>query len=212
MPGIIIVTAPGADVRLINRLLLYIRDWEFAGDDLSNADRFAVLTTKEELQEARSSGDNDMIDQPPLQDFTNNEWAGLPLEQVEQIMIETDTDKNGSTSLFLVLDEEGATNQTIIVAHRGANDPEQSDDFAYVDEFNKVRVPWECVYSMWCNLDIANMGFDEFCNEDDLLDSTKNGEPRRWWTYKNFMGDEHYKPYKAKAEDAIKELKKLDLA
>jgi hypothetical protein len=66
---------------------------------------------------------------------------------------------------------------------------------------------------MWCNLDIANMGFDDFCTENDLLDSTQSGAPRRWWTYDNdMMGGDHYDPYRAKAEQAIKELRKLDLA
>lgn len=126
-------------------------------------------------------------------------------------MIDKDTEKDGSTSLFLLLDDEGVENQTILIFNRAGNDPEE-DKFGYVDEFNKVRVPWECAYSMWCNLDIANMGFDEFCNEEDMLDSTKDGTPRRWWTYKNFMGEGHYEPFKARAENAIKELRTLDLA
>ncbi|KAL1595796.1 hypothetical protein SLS60_009485 [Paraconiothyrium brasiliense] len=210
MPGIIIVTAQNADAALINRLLLYVRDWEFSGDSIDDADSFAILSTQQELLRVRGDS-NEGITRPPIQEFPENEWEGLTIEEVEKIMLDNDSEKNGSTSLFLVLDDEGAEEGTILVAHRASNDPEE-DKFEYVNDFNKVRVPWECVYGMWCNLDIANMGFDEFCNEDDILDSTKNGEPRRWWTYKNFMGEEHYVPFKAKAEEAIKELGKLDLA
>ncbi|KAF2441236.1 hypothetical protein P171DRAFT_434910 [Karstenula rhodostoma CBS 690.94] len=210
MPGIIIVTAEGADAPLINRLLLHVRDWEFMGGDLDDSDMFTVLTTQEELPKPQQAG-NELITRPPIQDFSDNEWEGLSLEEVERIMIDKDTEKDGCTSLFLLLDDEGVENQTILVFNRGGNDPEE-DSFGYVDEFNKMRVPWECVYSMWCNLDIANMGFDEFSTEEEGLDSTKGGAPRRWWTYKNFMDEGHYEPFKAKAEDAIKELKKLDLA
>ncbi|KAJ4344529.1 uncharacterized protein N0V89_012272 [Didymosphaeria variabile] len=211
MPGIIIVTAQDADAALINRLLLYVRDWEFSGGDIDDADRFTVLSTQQELLKVREDG-NEGITRPPIQEFSENEWEGLTVEEVEKIMIDNDTEKNGCTSLFLLLDDEGAEKKTILVVNRAGNDPEDDAKFDYVDEFHKVRVPWECVYSMWCNLDIANMGFDEFCKEEDLLDSTKKGDPRRWWTYNNFMGEEHYKPFKGKAEEAIKELGKLDLA
>ena len=35
-----------------------------------------------------------------------------------------------------------------------------------MDVFSKVRVPWEEVTSMFVNLDIANMDFEDFCNEE----------------------------------------------
>jgi hypothetical protein len=207
MSGMIIVTAENADAALINRLLLYVRNWEFMGDHLDDADSFRVLFAQKELATIRQAGYE--VTRPPVQELPDNEWEGLSLEEVERIMI--GNDEEGSTSLFLLLDDEGVENQTILVVHRAWNDPEE-DKFAYVDAFNKTRVPGECVY-MWCNLDIANMGFEEFCAEEDVLNSTKGGAPpRRWWTYKNFSGEDYYEPYKAKAEEAIKELRKLDLA
>lgn len=203
--GMIVITAKGADAKLVNRLLLYLRDWEFGEEGSWDAHR--ILRTIDE-----ASTDQLPCDEPPVEDLGagklqaqnlwENKWEGLPVEEVEKIMLAKD-DGHGSTSLFLLLDDKGWQDQTIIVAHR-AMSPEE--DVLWLPEYNKVRVPWYQTHSMWCNLDIANMDFEDFC------DYKVGADENRWWKYKSVMGGEHYDEFTKQRDVAIKELEKLDMA
>lgn len=154
-PGIIIVTAQNVDAALINRLLLHLRDWEYRADTLDDADSFVVWHSKQDIVDYHN--DDEQISRPPIRGFINNEWEGLSLEEVRKIMLQNDNG-HGSLSLFLLLDDKGVEEQTIILAHRAGNDP-AAPSFEYIDEFNKMRVPWEKAYITWVNLDIGKHGF-----------------------------------------------------
>ncbi|KAK9420705.1 hypothetical protein SUNI508_00796 [Seiridium unicorne] len=193
--GKLIITAKGADAKLINRLLLHVRDWEFGHED--SWDMHRILRTKDEA----SAGELP-LDAPPVIESLENQWEGLSLEEVEKLMLLKD-DGKGSTSLFLVLDDNGRQDQTLIVAHRALN---LDGDTFWLPEYNKVRVPWQEVHGMWVNLDIANMDFEAFC--DDEIGAGEN----RWWAYRPVVGEDHYVEFAKKRDSAIKELEKLDLA
>ncbi|KAI1879207.1 hypothetical protein JX265_002161 [Neoarthrinium moseri] len=203
--GKIVITTKGVDAKLINRLLLYVRDWEFGFE--GSWDRQRILRTRDEVFAADLP-----VDIPPVHDVGDgraaasesfeNQWEGLSIEEVEKYMLSHD-EGGDNTSLILVLDDKGRHDQTLIVAMRAYNPDE---DTLYLPEYDKVRVPWQEVHSMWTNLDMANMNFDEFCDEEIGADGN------RWWTYKPTFDEDHYAGVAEKRDPAIKELEKLDMA
>ncbi|KAK6064528.1 hypothetical protein SCUP515_11716 [Seiridium cupressi] len=171
----------GADAKLINRLLLHVRDWEFGDEDSWDVHR--ILRTKDEA----SAGELP-VDAPLVIESLENQWEGLCLEEVEKLML---------------LKMMGKEAQTLIVGHRAIN-PDR--DTLWLPEYNKVRVPWQEVHGMWVNLDVANMDFEAFCNDE--IGAGEN----RWWAYRPIVGEDHYVEFAEKRDSAIKELEKLDLA
>ncbi|KAK6212667.1 hypothetical protein LQW54_005089 [Pestalotiopsis sp. IQ-011] len=196
MSGKIIVTAKGADTKVLNRLLLHVRDWEFGEED--EWDRQRLLRTRDE-----ATAKDLEEDVPPLPaGGLENQWEGLSMEEVEKIMRLKDN-KSGRTSLFMVLDDQGVRDETLVVVQRAID--WESEDSPYLDDYNKVRVPWQEVHSMWCNLDIANMSFEEFCLGEDPPEDY-------WWTYKPIEEKGHYDEYTEERDATIKELEKLGQA
>lgn len=196
MSGKIIVTATGVDNKILNRLLLHVRDWEFGEED--EWDRQRILRTRDE-----ATAKDLEEDVPPLPaGGLENQWEGLSMEEVEKIMRLKDN-KSGRTSLFMVLDDQGVRDETLVVVQRAID--WESEDTLYLDDYNKVRVPWQEVHSMWCNLDIANMSFEEFCLEEDPPED-------HWWTYKSIEEEGHYDEYTEERDATIKELEKLGQA
>jgi hypothetical protein len=189
--GLLFVTAPEADHKLINSLLLHIRDWEFG-----SGDRFKLVTTKnaydlEDGPEKTSSAATQNPDEtsPPLSSSPDNGWAGAALEDVEAFCMDLMRDEELGTSYhagqFVVVDSTDVQAHTCILGHRAID--EEAADFAYLDRYNKMRVPWDKLYSPWCNLDIANMNFEEFTQEED------DGRPGvdGWFTFRDIMeGDD----------------------
>ena len=157
----------------MNRFLLHLRDIEYGSDD-----RFHLATTKNAFDLEKPQGESSVQETvPPVQPDFYNGFKGLPLEEIEAFTL--DLNKNSenegvNSSLFVLLDEQGVQDKTCIVAQRHFNSDDESEEESneesrelYADHFDKVRVPWAEVYSMWCNLDIANMDFQDFCDEDE---------------------------------------------
>jgi hypothetical protein len=195
--GLLFVTAPEADHKLINLMLLHIRDWEYG-----SGDRFKLVTTKNayDLENApatvppsAAAAARQDETSPPLSSSLDNAWAGAALADVEafcmDLMRDEENNQNNNnihynTTLYVVLDSTGAQARSCILGQRATNDPEE-EEFAWLDRFDRMRVPWEDLYSPWCNLDIANMGFDDFTQEFD--DGGEGGEDG-WFTYKKIPG------------------------
>lgn len=198
---LIVVTAEEADLKIINRLLLNLRDWEFGDEEIW--DHCTILRTLNDV-----TNESHETDKPPLQEFPNIEFRGKSVQEVESLMLTKSKEGVHAASLFLILDSEGVEQGTIIIAERAINSSEDAmddDRNLYLDRYNKVRVPWIEAHSMWCNLDISNMGFEEYCQDDD---PTGDG----WFTYKSIMGAEHYEEFNKRRDTVLRELAKLDLA
>jgi hypothetical protein len=194
MADFLFVTAASADFKVINRLLVYIRDWEDGSGDTFH------------LQTRDSAGDEISIAKPGT--FTaatfHNAWAGASIEDVEAFAAHTDV------SFFVVLDEQGVADHTVLCMDKPESEDDETDSQDGRDEeeqerrpavrdtkpdgeaslrFNKVRMPWHGAYLFCANIGEANMGFEEFCDEDigpderlywrpnpDLLDDDAIGE------------------------------------
>lgn len=90
-----------------------------------------------------------------------------------------------STSNWLVIDQKGLDNNTCIVCNQCYNSGELEDggnpdlDEGFTNEFRACRIPYEEAWSMLANLDIANMGFEDFIDEEagEQQDGTWKWQP-----------------------------------
>jgi len=82
----------------------------------------------------------------------NNVWRGASVAEVEAYVLELAGDesiKGVQTGIYILVDDKGLQNRTCVVGERRYDVEAETTS----DDFNKVRVPWNQVYSMWCNLD-----------------------------------------------------------
>lgn len=187
--GLLFVTAPEADHKLINLLLLRLRDWEYG----NGADRFHLMTTKNAYDldppamPLRSGTQDQGETSPPLPSSLDNAWAGAALEDVEAFCIDLernddDAKRTYNKSLFVVVDSTDVRAQTCILGERAID--HEAPTFTRLDGFNKMRVPWDQLYLTWCNLDIVNMGFEDFTYEED-----GEGGENGWFSFKEHDDD-----------------------
>lgn len=209
MPAALFIITSSAEHKLVNRLLLHLRDWEY-GEDPS-WDNFHLITT-DSLPEADSECTKAPIKQ---NDLLNNIWANKTISDVESFIISERNKEDKETELnldtFVILDEQGVKDGTIILL----DSPYNEDDDKKEDKYKKVRVPWEKAYIMWCNLDIGNMDFEEFIEFEE-------GHEGEWFTYTEFLPhpnedtqklyDESASNVKEKREKAIADLEEKGMA
>ena len=108
-------------------------------------------------------------------DNWHNPWSGATLSDVTSFCldkslwsVEDETeDEPRPPTLFLVLDDQGVREQTIILCEKRYEHEET--EVHIPDGFKKVRAPWHGVYMMWCNLDIANMNFEDYCKDQQYI-------------------------------------------
>lgn len=196
MPGALFVNTSSADYKLVNRLLLHLRDWEYGEDP--TWDNFHLITT-----EIIPATDDDCA-KPPITEtgLSNNIWASRSISDIESFMLrERETKETGlNLNTFIILDEQGVKDGTIVLL----DSPYNGDEEKMEEKFYKVRVPWAKAYIMWCNLDIANMNFEEFVDEEQGDD---------WWTYSVDQDeDTEDENVKEKRQNAIAELEQNGFA
>lgn len=204
--GLLFVTAPEADHKVINRLLLHLKDWEY-----DSGDRFRLVTSKSTENLVKSSPGTQRDDaatgaiepaatatSAPVEPGLVNEWAGASLADIENFCIALD--KSGEVAntlnshLFVVLDTDGLQDETCVLAERVIN--WETDPIEYPEEFNKARTPWYETYLAWCNLDISNIGWDEMMDEEVV------GKEGRWWVHHDEDSGEYLSDEKRKLRDA----------
>jgi hypothetical protein len=189
----IFVTAANADFKVINEMLLYLRDWEEGSGDTFH------LQTANTVEESIKTSDTPVsIPVAVPGTFTaetfNNAWAGASIKDIETFAtqeLEGIVSPQAHVSFFLVLDDQGVKDHTVLCVAK--DEPEDSDDDDADDDrdgkadgqddsqrasrkskpvgnaltqYNKVRMPWHGAYSFCANLGESNMGFEEFCDQD----------------------------------------------
>lgn len=196
MPAALFVNTPSADYKLVNRVLLHLRDWEY-GEDPS-WDNFHLIKAEILPETVGQFGT-----QPPIaeNDLSNNIWANKSISDIQSFMLTERGKKNKENELnlntFVILDEQGVKDGTVVLL----DSPYNGDEDKMEERFNKVRVPWKKTYIMWCNLDIANMNFEDFVEDEE-------GDEVDWWTYAVDQDEEteEEKNVKEKRNSAIAEL------
>ena len=154
MTGMLFVTSAKSDFKQLNRLLVYLRDWEYG-----SFDSFHLVTTKEP-QDLNKPGEgfgypHDVEPtHPGLDADPPNAWKGSSITAVEEYVLRVADDsgpKGVNTSIYLLWDDRGVEEHSVIVGERRFD----GDSDELTNEFDKLRCPWDCAYSMWCNLDIV---------------------------------------------------------
>ncbi|OQO08340.1 hypothetical protein B0A48_06210 [Cryoendolithus antarcticus] len=93
------------------------------------------------------------------------------------------TNAGTPTAQFIVIDEEGLRNGTVVLLERHVDDDvDDEDDIVLTDKFDKVRLPWKKVHSIFVNLDLANMDFRDFTDWQE-------GDAEGWFEYVDFGDD-----------------------
>jgi hypothetical protein len=160
MHGFLFVIAPVDNVS-IDHLLLEIRDRESDLDDI-----FALITTRDPtLAVSQVKAAEATI--PPIPEDISNHWAGATLQEVEAFCLDLASETEHSSNLFVVVDEEGFSTDTCIINERVCD--VNAKEITYLNTFRKMRVPWDEAAIIWCNLETANMGFEDFAeNEEEV--------------------------------------------
>lgn len=204
--GLLFVTAPEADYKTINLLLLNLRVWEHDLDD-----QYRLVTTKNAFDLEISpaifpDGSKNMGEtSPPLHSSLENAWAGNTIEDVEGFCLDlcrtNEKDDNGITkpdndgNMFIILDSQALEKREVVLALR-ANiwEGEDKDKYVALDKFMKIRVPWEALWSVWVNLDLADMNWEEFTEDGytedgDERDIGNDSSPDDCWYAYRSSGD-----------------------
>jgi len=123
----------------------------------------------------------------PLDRLPENAWTAADLEDIEAYCLhlrQVENDEQLGIDLFVVIDFFGIKNKTCILASMPDNYYENPETFW--GRYEKIRVPWGDLYIIWCNLNIANMNFEEFVEEEE-------GDEQGWFTYQSvYEGDEEH--------------------
>ena len=195
MAGLLFITASEADYKDFNEALLSMRDWD---DSNGGLDVFKLVTN-------RSATQNDDVGTPvPLKSHPENAWADANLKDIEAYCLNLERGEQKGAALFVVVDSEGLENKTCILVSL----PEDYYDNpgAFGGKYDKVRVPWDDVYMIWCNLDIANMNFEEFVEEEE------EGDEQDWFTYQSiYEGDEEHQRGLERRDRKIEKWRRLGL-
>lgn len=192
--GLLFVTAPEADYKQINRILLRLRDWEGAPDIL---DTFKLVTTKNAYDLEPPAHSNAWLPatSPPVDEASlDNTWVGASIEDVEAFCLDLcrAPPRSVETRQFLLVDSEALRAEECVLGLRRGNDPEE-ETFAYLDEFDKMRVPQTQVYWPWANFMVGNMQWWEYTQEErvwglDDMGRLNGGGEDGWFNYRQ-IGD-----------------------
>jgi hypothetical protein len=209
MTGLLFITAEHADHKAINRMLLYLRNWEYG--EPSYWDDLYLVTSRDAKSippnpEGRNSISGTSPPVPPS--ITNdNAWKGASIKDVEAFMLSiSDPDAPNpsyESTLWFCVDDKGLADGTCIVAERHCD--LEAEPIKYSDKWNKVRLPWGEVSLMQANLEIGNMAFDEYCdgNEPDA---------EGWWVKGDELGEDISEENVRKRNETVEEFKRCDRA
>ena len=208
--GLLFITTPNADQLAIDCVLLHLRDWEFGSE--GNWDTFHIVRTKDvEAFKTLITDNNVTATTPPHPEDCLNMWQASSLSEVESFMLNVSNRYHGtadskiSTSNFILLDSKRLEEKTCIVGEHHYD----GEANTWIDAFNKVRVPWQEVHSMWANLDVGNMPFEEFCVDEEGCDED------HWWRWDDSENGPSLglsEELRAMREDAIQKMKEKGAA
>ena len=199
MVSFLFVTAPAADIKTINRALLHMREWGTGFDETFDPCKLKI----DKAPYTEDASEDDQSPSPPLRDLSDNAWSGASTEDVESYCFDyVQAGAPNDGHLFAILDAAAIESKTCILA----NLPYEyyDDPSTFRGKYNKVRVPWDEFYLMWCNLDIANMNFEEFTEEGE-----DGGDDQGWFTYNSVSNGSDISEEGAKKRDAMLERLRL---
>lgn len=152
MTGLLFVNAPEATHKQVNKMLVYLNDWEYG-----NYHAFKFVSTKNaydlDLPSDAKEGQDLDGSVPPLDPDFRNAWAGAHLSDIEAFC--RDLERNGvngvNPELYILVDSAGLHQKTCVLGMRveeGWNAERKT--MYYSEHFRRFRMPWDEAYLTWC--------------------------------------------------------------
>ncbi|KAJ7701408.1 hypothetical protein B0H17DRAFT_1045297 [Mycena rosella] len=197
----VFLTLESPSSKALNRAFVLIQDFEYS-------DRWMLLTSKE------PPADEFEATALLLSEILSNDFAGMSLAEINTfVRTHSNTLSEGpdlSASNWLVIDQKGLETSTCLVCEQYYNSGEEEnkdeEEEGMTDKFRSCRIPYEKAHAMIANLDIANMGFEDFVDEE-----AGEQEDGRWkWVSFNPETEETEKgptEVEIKREKELKELR-----
>ena len=181
---------------MLNKYFVYLQDYEFTEEPLENS-RWVLLTSTTVPEKIHAPP------VPPISIPPQNAFANHTLAQINTFVRSHEAELAAvdlSSSVWLVVDQIGLDNLTCIVVEQETGENEETEDFEMKDTFRAAWVPCSEVWSIFANLTISNMEFE------DYMVSVEAGEDG-FWTYdtETFKKEDIIE----RRETALKVLKKL---
>ncbi|KAJ7613663.1 hypothetical protein DFH06DRAFT_1242534 [Mycena polygramma] len=176
----VFITAVRATPKVLNRAFLLIQDFEFG--DYPATEGWTLLASKRLPTKPRPA-----TSLPLPESIARNEFASMSLNEINTF-VRTNEAKLEKADIshgnWLVIDQKGLETSTCVVCDQVYEDDEgEGEESGVTDQMRACRIPYEKAWAMVSNLDIANMSFEDFVDEDrgEQADGT--------WNWQSF-GDE----------------------
>ncbi|KAJ7034144.1 hypothetical protein C8F04DRAFT_1260146 [Mycena alexandri] len=160
----VFVTAAKPSAKALNRAFLLIQDFEFG--EYPEDSRWTLITSKQAPSELPPAT------VLPIPDISDNAFALSSMTEINTFIRENEDFmfKMGvSSGVWLIIDQKGLETSTCLVCEQIYNPGEDEEggegEAGMTSEFRACRLPYEHAWSMICNLDIANMNFEEYVDE-----------------------------------------------
>ncbi|KAJ7123549.1 hypothetical protein C8R44DRAFT_620878 [Mycena epipterygia] len=196
----VFVTAPRSPPKALNRAFLLIQDFKYSVYPDDNP--WTLLTSKElPVTPPKATP-------LPLADISGaNGFVAMSFAEINAFVRTHETglkDADISSLDWLIIDQVGLETSTCLVCEQYYNYGEEGGDEGMTDEFRACRIPYEEAWIMITNLDVGNMGFEDFVDED--AGKQENGS----WKWRAFTPDTHAKEKSEvdiKRDEALRELR-----
>ncbi|KAF7288931.1 hypothetical protein MIND_01409400 [Mycena indigotica] len=161
----IFLTAAQAPPKTLNRALLYMHDFE--NSPFPPDYGWILLSSKTLPSKAKARRPTRVPITPAI---SASEFAGMSLAQVNAFVRANSTALEKidvSVADWAVLDQKGLETSTCLVCEQVYDGGEEgADEGRMTDEFRACRIPYEKAWGMIANLDISNMDFEDFIDQD----------------------------------------------
>ncbi|KAJ7784132.1 hypothetical protein B0H16DRAFT_1401995 [Mycena metata] len=192
----VFVTAAKPQPKALNRAFLLIQDFEHA--DYPEDSHWTLITSKEAPSDVPPAT---VLPIPDISD--NNAFTLSSMAEINTFIRENEdlmTKMGVSSSDWLIIDQKGFETSTCLVCEQI-----YKLEVGRTREFRACRLPYEEASSMIVNLDMANMDFEDFVDED--AGEQEDGS----WMWMSFppstKDTEEESEGEAKREVALKELR-----
>ncbi|KAJ7739077.1 hypothetical protein DFH07DRAFT_944009 [Mycena maculata] len=196
----VFLTADRTSFKALNRALLLLQDFEFS--EYPQDIRWVLLSSKE-LPSTPAKATT-----LPVSDTSSNAFASMSFVDINTFVRANETALQAaeiSASDWLIIDQKGLETSTCLVCEQyyKGEDEEDGEEGGLTNEFRACRIPYEQAWGMISNLDIANMGFEDYVDED--AGEQEDGS----WKWVSFDGDasDEKSEYETKREKALQELR-----
>jgi hypothetical protein len=145
----------------------------------------------------------------PIPGISENGFASMTVEKIGAFLRENEDalqDLNLATANWVVIDQKGLETSTCLVCEHasgdeGGGEKEDEEGEKKLAQFRACRIPYEHAWNMFSNLDVANMGFEEFIDED------KGAQEDGSWKWMDISGGEINTEAEDKRRKALKKLR-----